>query len=1845
MNPSSWFGGSEQNSHFKMMWEDGERIFYKTWRDDVEGARHDVLAVLPAAEHPTPGSLDRLTHEYGLKDQLDGAWAVRPLELLREPGRAMLVLEYPGGEPLDRHIGPPMEVGRFLRIAVAVSAALGQLHERGLVHKDIKPTNILVNSTTGQVWLTGFGIASPLPRERQSPEPPEFIEGTLPYMAPEQTGRMNRSIDSRSDLYSLGVTLYQMLTGSLPFTASDPMEWVHCHIARKPATPNERSKHVPAPVSALIMKLLAKTAEDRYQTAAGVESDLRRCLAEWEAGGSIDEFPLGEHDAPDRLLIPEKLYGRAREIDTLLASFDRVVASGTPELILVSGYSGIGKSSVIYELHKRLVPPRGLFASGKSDQYKRDIPYATLAQAFQSLVRALLAKSEAELSSWRDALRVALGPNGQLMVDVVPELKLIIGEQQPLPALPSQDAQRRFQLVFRRFIAVFARPEHPLALFLDDLQWLDVATLDLLEDLLLQQDVRHLMLIGAYRNNEVSSAHPLMRKLESIRNAGAIVREIVLAPLTHEDLAQLIEDSLRCEPERAISLAQLVHEKTAGNPFFVNQFISSLTEEGLLSFDQRNARWTWDLNRIRAKGYTDNVVDLMVAKLNRLPAETRDALQELACLGNSADFDLLTMIYGKSKDEMHSALREAVQAGLVFLSERHYRFMHDRVQEAAYSLIPEESRPEAHLRIGRLLVAHTPPERREEAIFEIVNQLNRGAKLIGSPDEREQLAELNLSAGRHAKASTAYMSALQYFKTGAILLTGRESKRHKLVFELELHCAECEFLTGEFVAAQERLSQLAMRARTTIESAAVTCVRVALYTNLDQTDSAIEMGLEYLRRAETQWSLKATAEDVRREYDRLWERLGSHSIEALLDSPLMSDPDRQATVDVLTAMAAPAMFADPNLFRILVARIVVLSLEHGNSDKSCIAYVRLGGVLGTYFGRYQAGFRFGRLGVDLVEKLGLDHLRARVYLVFGAHVAHWTRHLPSSQTYLRRAFDVGQETGDHIYAAYGGDSLITNRLACGDQLDEIEREAEKGLGFARKIRFGLISDRILVDLRLIRMLRGFCLNFGSLNDPTFDEGHFERHLENPRLATAASLYWLRKLQAGVFAGDFISSITAVAKIVPLLWTTPTQFELCEFHFYAALARAAGNEWAGIGDPAQLLAVLHDHHRELEKWAENCPENFEDRAALVGAEIARIEARELDAMRLYDRAIRSAHASGFLHNEALANEIAARFYSTRGFDKIAQTYLRDARHCYRRWGATGKVGQLDQLYPHLSDAEPPSDPTSTIRSPIEHLDLATVLKISQAVSGEIVLEKLMDTLMRTAIEHAGAERGLLILARGEEYWIKAEATINIDGVTVGTRQAAVTAGDLPESILHYVLRTKESVLLHDASRESRFSTDTYIRRHRARSIICLPMLERSRLVGVLYLENNLGAGVFASSRIAILKLLASEAAISLENIRLYNDLQTRERRVRRLIDSNIIGIFIWDLDGRIIEANEAFLGIVGYSRDDLLSGRVHWRELTPFEWREADDRSVSELQATGTARPYEKEFFKRGGGRAPVLVGVAIFEEEGDQGVGFVIDLTDRNRAQRVALESERRYLEVQMELAHANRVATMGQLSTSIAHEINQPLAATVTNAQAALRFLGELPPDIEEIREALGRIVRNGLRAAEIIDRIRALVKKAPARKGYIQINEAIGEVITLTHGEAKRRRVSVDTQLSGVLPPVQGDRVQLQQVVLNLMVNAIEAISAVDEGPRELQISTAKENSHNVLVAVRDTGPGLGPVSFERVFDAFYTTKPGGLGIGLSICRSIISAHGGRLWASANVPRGAIFQFTLPVHSDGAP
>ncbi|MGA2287929.1 trifunctional serine/threonine-protein kinase/ATP-binding protein/sensor histidine kinase [Bradyrhizobium sp.] len=1784
------------------------------------------VTVLAVSERTSSNGFKRLIREYELAECFDRSWALHPIELAYENGQTILILEDPGGELLSQLLDAPMEVGRFLRFAIGITAAVSKMHQRGLVHKDIKPANILLDPITEEVWLTGFGIASRLPRERQAPEPPEFIAGTLAYMAPEQTGRMNRSIDSRSDLYALGVTFYQMLTGALPFAANDPMEWVHCHIARKPLAPDQRFTGIPPSLSGIVMKLLAKTAEERYQTAVGLEQDLRQCAIQWESQKRIEPFTLGRHEPPGRLLIPEKLYGRAREIAALQNALDTIVKHPATALILVSGYTGIGKSSVVNELHKALVPPRGLFASGKFDQYKRDIPYATLAQAFQRLIRKILAKSEAELGRWRESLMHALEPHGNLIIDLVPELKLIVGEQEPVPELPAPDAQRRFQLLLRRFIGVFARPEHPLALFLDDLQWLDAATLDLLEDLLTQESVPHLLLIGAYRDNEVDASHPLMRKLGSIKAAGiSSVEEITLGPLDAQHVAQLIADALHCETDRVGDLAQLILQKTDGNPFFIGQFLSTLADEGLIAFDSVHSRWSWDLKRIHAKGYADNVADLMIGKLVRLPIATQQALQQLACLGNIATTAMLAMVHDTTEQELHASLVEARRQELVDFLESSYRFVHDRVHEAAYALIPTERRAAAHLRIGRILVAHTPPGRLEESIFEIVNQLNRASSLVTAPEEREQLAQFNLLAGKRAQASSAYVSALNYLTTGAALLTEDSwQRRRELSFALELARADCEFAAGTIAQAEARLRSLSTRAVTTRERVAVAGLQVDLYQAIDRSDEAVAVGLRALRHLGVDLPEHPTEADARGAYDGIWTRLGARPIEDLINLPLMSDPDSLAAVDLLIRVAIPGHYFDSHhLFAVAVCTAVSLGLERGHCDASCIAYAQLG-TLANHFGQFDAGYRFGRLGCELVERPGLQRFQARTFETFGFGVP-WTQHVRKGREFLFRGFDLASRIGEISYAGYACGQLNSNYLMAGDPLIEAEVQAEHGLAFARKVGFGTIEGWILGQLGLIRSLRGQTTRLGSFDDAVFRESDLERDLAGKAaLALPECWYYIRKLQARFLAGEYVDALHAASRAQPMVGGTLSLLEVVEYHFYDALCHAAVHEFASFEDREYHRARLTEHLEKLDTWALHCPENFANRAALVGAEVARIEGRDVDAMRLYEQAIRSSRDNGFVQNEAIAYEVAARFYSARGFETFADAYLRKARDCCLRWGADGKVGQLDRLYPHLADPEGQRS-AAAVGSAIGQLDVASVVKASQALSSEIVLPKLIERLMKIAIENAGADRGLLILPAGDEYLIQAEARATGDQIEVTMRQEPINGITCPESLVRYVIRTRESVILDDASKPNLFSGDDYLRDRQSKSILCLPLIKQQQLTGILLLENALASHAFTPARIAVLELLAGQAAISLENTRLYSDLGEREAKVRGLVDSNIIGICIFNLDRRIMEANDAFLGIVGYSRDDVISGRLSFAGLTPPEWAEADKRLLADLVSTGAWRPSEKEFFRKDGSRVPVLVGGATFGELRHEGVAFVLDLTERKHAEA--------------ELAHANRVATMDQLTASIAHEVNQPIAALLTNAGTAVRWLARQPPNLEKAKPLIDRIISDGKRAADIVSRIRDFSRKAPARKENLEINEVILEIMTLARAAMSEHSVLATMQLSEGLPHILGDRVQLQQVILNLVMNAIEAMSEVGERSRELLISSSEVESGSVLVAVSDSGPGLPRANPERVFEAFYTTKASGLGMGLSICRSIVEAHGGRLRATPNEHHGAVFYMMLPI------
>ena len=1136
------------------------------------------------------------------------------------------------------------------------------------------------------------------------------------------------------------------------------------------------------------------------------------------------------------------------------------------------------------------------------------------------------------------------------------------------------------------------------------------------------------------------------------------------------------------------------------------------------------------------------------------------------------------MVHGEPEQAIQGALWEAVRAGFIIRLESAYTFLHDRIQQAAYTLIPEEHRAEVHLRVGRVLLAGMTADPLAGHLFDVASQLNRGAARLGDRDEKAQVATIDLRAGRKAKASAAYASARAYFSAGMALLDERDwGSQYELAFSLWLERAECALLTGELHEAELLIAELLLRGTSKVDVAAVYHLKVLVHIVKSENQQAVDGTLTCLKLFGIDIPAHPTWEQVQAEYELVWRNLKGRAIEDLIDLPLMKDRGLQAAMRLLSVLSDPAYVTDRNLFCLQQCRMVNLSMQYGTNGAATHACAYLGATLGPAFQRYAEGFRFAKLGCDLVEKHGFPGYRAKVQDLTGI-AAFWTRPIATAIEFVQASLRAAIETGDLTYGCYSISHIVLLFLIRNDRLDAVWRELEVALDFVRKTKFRDVEDVIVHQQLFIATMQGRTASFSTFTD----EAAFDAQLTEDRNTTMLCWYWIMKAKARFLSGHYAEALAAADKAKALLWGSTAHLPLLDHYYYTALTMAALYEGTSA-DERPRWGELLELRDQLGEWADNCPPTFADKHALVAAEIARIEGRDLEAMSLYQQAIRSARDHGFVQNEGLAHEVAARFYMARGYETFANAYLRNARYCYLRWGAEGKVRQLDRIYPHLAAAEGDRS-TATIGAPVQDLDVASVVKSSQAMSSEIVLPKLIERLMTIALEHAGANRGLLILSAENDYSIQAEAQSIGDQIEVVLCGKSIAGITCPESLVRYVIRTHERVIVDDASTQNLFSEDDYLRARRSKSILCLPMIKQGQLTGLLYLENTLTSHAFTADRTAILELLAAQAAISLENARLYRDLAEREAKIRRLVEANIIGVFIGDFDGRIVKANDAFLRIVGYDREDLAADRINWKALTPQDWRERDAQWIEEHKRTGVRLPIEKEYFRKGGGRVPVLLGSATVEEGRSQFVTFVLDLTGRKRAEMGARESERRYREAEMQLAHANCVATMGHLTASIAHEVNQPIAATVLNAETGLRWLGAEPPDVDEARQAFGDIVRDGNRAAAVVERIRNLSKKAPPRDERVEINGAIREVIELTRSEAMKNGVSAQTDLVEGLPLVRGDRVELQQVILNLILNAVEAMSETSEGPRELLITTEKGELGDLLVAVRDFGSGTG-------------------------------------------------------------
>ena len=1330
---------------------------------------------------------------------------------------------------------------------------------------------------------------------------------------------MNRRIDYRTDFYSLGITCYELLTGQLPFPTNDVLELVHCHIAKQPTPPHELKPEVPPIISAIVLKLMAKNAEERYLSAYQIKADLQECLKQWQSKEQIDPFPIAGHNISARFQIPQKLYGREREISALLAAFERV-SQGTSEMMLVSGYSGIGKTVLIQEIYKPLTQQRGYFISGKFDQFQRDTPYASLIQAFRSLVRQLLTESDAQISKWREKLQAELGEAGGVIVEVIPEVELIIGSQPPLPDLPPTEQRNRFNLVFQKFINIFTQPEHPLVIFLDDLQWADGASLELIQLLMTVADRKYLFFIGAYRDNEVSSAHPLIHTWENIEKAKATtINKIFLTPLALTDITQLLVDTLLADSKNAKPLAELLQQKTGGNPFFINELLKSLHSEAWLYFNYESQQWQWDLEQIKAQPLTDNVLELTSKNLKKLPTATQAVLKLAACVGNQFDLRTLAIIYEKSLQETATDLRPALQSGLIIplshayqlaeldvagLSDRlvaEYKFAHDRIQQAVYSLISEADRQSVHLRVGRLLLENTPSEELAQKLFDIVNQLNKGRALIDRQIERYELAQFNLQAGKKAKSSAASQPAFNYLQIGLNLLNNKSwSQQYNLTLDLYLEAAETAYTIANY-DEMERLSGVVLqKAQTLLDKVKVYEIKIQAYGAQMKFMEAIDIGLEVLKLLGVELPERPNQSDLIREMEQIKSALAGRQAQELIDLPPMTDSYKLAAMRVMNYLSSPAFIALNQLSLLMWCRQVNLSIQYGNSAGSAFPYIGYGLIL-CASGELDTGYQFGKLALKLLEQFRDRTFKAKIYAIYKGFIKHWNEPLRDTSSFCREAYHSGIETGDFECAASITQSYAYALYLSGVDLIDAKKEMAKALEvtYQTKQEAYIHWNQILMQaiLNLVEQVENPCYLIGEVYDeqkmmPVHQAGGDRTAIMHAYSHKVILCYLFEEFQQAVENADRFEEYSANAASL---------FILPVVYLYDMLARLALYPNSSETEREEILTKVAAKQEKMETWAKHAPMNYLHKFYLVEAERDRVLGNDKDAREYYDKAIILARENEYLNEEALAYELAARFYLARNQNHVARHYLQDAHYAYQRWGAVAKVKDLEARYPQFlaiqSLTSTRTDTENNIINPItttgsnsgEALDFAAVMKASQAISGEIVLEQLLNQVMKTVIENAGAQKGFLILDQGGNWAIEAEAAVECEIITI-MQSIPVDSVDpatgiplLSTAIVNYVARSHENVVLNNATDEGLFTGDSYITATQPKSILCTPLLNQGKLGGILYLENNLAIGAFTSERVETLKIIAAQAAISIENASLYEKLEDYNRTLEQKVE--------------------------------------------------------------------------------------------------------------------------------------------------------------------------------------------------------------------------------------------------------------------------------------------------------------------------------------------------------------------------
>ncbi|WP_036478153.1 hybrid sensor histidine kinase/response regulator [Myxosarcina sp. GI1] len=1462
-------------------------------------------------EYPSIEQLAKLRHEYQILQSLTIEGVVKPLTLESYQNGLALILSDFGGEPLYRAIATDkFELKTFLPIAIQLSSILARLHHDNIIHKDIKPANILIDSQKKRVEIIDFSISSRLSRENKTFSNANLFEGSLAYMSPEQTGRMNRSIDYRTDFYSLGVTFYEMLTGRLPFTATDALELIHCHIAKSPTPPRECDSQIPQAVSDIVMKLLAKTAEERYQSALGLKADLEACWQQLQAKEKIEYFQIGQLDSYSQAIAPQKLYGREPEVADLINAFDRV-SHGATELFLVSGYSGIGKTSVVNEVHKPIARQQSYFIAGKFDQFKRNVPYAAFIQAFQELTEQLLTQKPEKIAVWQTKLLATLGANGRVITDVIPKVELIIGSQPDIPQLGAIENQNRFNRVFQQFIRLFCQPEHPLVVFLDDLQWADTASLKLIQ-LLLGSKNQYLLIVGAYRNNEVSATHPLSSTIEEIQKSGVALNQIVLQPLQISDVNQLVSDTLHVDFQKSLPLAELLWNKTQGNPFFLTQLLKSLARENLLTFNFDRGCWQWQIGQLKAINITDNVVELMVERVRQLPPTTQDVLKLAACIGDKFTLDVLSVVHQKSQTETAIDLWESLQAGLILpLDEAYkiplvidrqpnkkvavaYKFLHDRVQQAAYSLIVDSQKKATHLKIGRLLLQNTSPEEKEEKIFALVNHLNY-AKALLSDLEKIELAELNFIAGKKAKAATAYEPTIRYLKMGLELLPDScWQDCYQLTLSLYELAIEAAYLNGNFEQMELWAMVVLEQAKTSIDKMKVYEVKIqACMAQVKQLE-AVKIGLEGLKLLGINLPESPSFSEIQQTLAVTATHLAGKDIEFLLELPVMTEVEKLAAMQMLLSMGSPTYQAAPTLFPLVICQQVNLSLTYGNSLFSPYGYACYGVILNGIVGDTEAAYKFGQLALNLVERFEASELKTSVFFVTAACTMHGKVHARETIPLLQAGYSFGLENGQLEYGGYAAMQKCQYSYYIGSELLGLDAEmATVGEVLAQLKQENAWNWNQIFRQSVLNLLEPGD-RYSRLLGKAFDEEKSLSLLLEANDRTGLHYFYLNKLILSCLFGEERQALENAERAEQYLDGVQAFLAVPIFYFYDSLARLAIYPSETDSRQKHILNKIASNREKLQKWADCAPINFQHKCDLVEAERAVVLGREEQAIALYDRAIAGAKEQGYIQEEALSNELAAKFCFQHGKEQVALNYLTDAYYGYVRWGAIAKVKDLEAKYPQIftqiserrSQDLKSNSSIGTSATSSGEIDLAAVIEASQALSGEIVLQNLLAKLMGVVIANAGAETGFLILETAGELSIEASGSVDKE-IDVQQSHPLESFQQLPTSVVNYVQQTHQNVLLNDATREGIFTQDSYILNYRPKSILCMPIINQGKLVGILYLENNLTVGAFTKERIKVLQLLSSQAAISIENARLYNQLETYNRTLETAVQQRTL----------------------------------------------------------------------------------------------------------------------------------------------------------------------------------------------------------------------------------------------------------------------------------------------------------------------------------------------------------------------